>query len=472
MVSPPPRSSTSLAVLLLAAGACAQPTPGGSDQALACMPPDGDPAAAELPHGFAAPVPIRYQPAVLPADAMRVVYLNRGPRTYVAGIDDAQAGSSSVVAAQGLKSASLGGWKQGDKGWASTVACVRDQFARFQIAITDVRPVAPGYIEAHFGGDGTEVALHDGSGGIAPIDNSRCQVVDGGVVFVFSDLFGGNLRSICEVGAHEIAHVFSLDHEFRCKDPMTYVQGCGEKAFQPDAAPCGENTERACICARPSQNSVEILRARLGDRRSDVIPPMVELLPPIADPNGAGTYLTVRAHDPDAALAGVELHVFAGGVEQVSRCGDGRLPCTLDGELASFALPAAAVDQRVWAVAEDTSGNRSATAESVVRAGAPLGARLALAVAPLAAAYEASAIVEVQALVIAQAPIARAVVVWTDGLGQTVEVPLCPRDPETGGRYGVAMRLGRGDGPRSFHVRVVDTDGRTAVSQDETVPIR
>lgn len=450
-------------------GACAQSAPGQSDQALACLATDGNSISAELPHGFSAPVPVRYASVHLPPGASRVVYLNRGPRTYVAGIDDAQAGSSSVVTAQGLATASLPGFQQGDDAWKDLVACMREQYARFDIAVTDVRPVTAGFIEAHFGGKGPELGITDGSGGIAPIDSSRCDVVDGAVVFIFSDLFGNNLRSVCEVGAHEIGHAFSLDHEYRCKDPMTYVQGCGEKEFQPDEAPCGESGERACICGRKSQSSVVILQTQLGDRRSDVTPPSVELLPPIADPTGRSTYLQVRAHDPDAALAAVELHVVKDGKELVSRCGDGALPCTLDGELASFGLPQATSDQRVWAVAEDTGGNRSASLETIVKAGPPVVAELALAVAPLAAAYATDAIVEVQALVVSTAPVTEAVAVWTDGDGEPRELPLCPRGRD--GRMGVAVHLGRGAAARSFHVRVTDANGRTVVSQDEAVHV-
>jgi hypothetical protein len=458
---------------------CAQPAIEDGDQALQCLAADGALTAAEQAHGFSAPVPIRVAPIQLAPGSKHVVYLNRNPRTYVAGVDDAQIGSSSVLAAQSVKRASLGGFQQGDEAWNGLVQCVREQYARFDIAVTDVRPITPGYIEAHFGGSGPEVGITDGSGGIAPIDSQNCGTVDGAVVYVFSDLFGPNLRSICEVGAHEIGHAFSLDHEYRCKDPMTYVMGCGDKEFQLDDAPCGESSARACICGRTSQNSVDILQAALGDHVSDLQPPTVELMPPIADATGRFTYLQVRAHDPDAALRGIELHVItdgdAGGVETVSRCGDGRLPCTLDGELASFALPAAQSDQRVWAVAEDTGGNRTSTLEAVVRAGPPEAAALALAVAPVAARYNADGIVEVQALVIGEAPITEAVAVWTDGDGQVREIPLCARSghgPDgSEGRLGVSVHLGHGSAARSFHVRVTDQTGRVATSPDAHVVV-
>lgn len=450
-------------------GGCAQPEPEAGDTALACYAQSAA-LGAEQPHGFSAPVPIRVQAPARTSTGKRVVYLNRAPRSYVAGIDDAQAGSSSVLAAQDLRVASLPGFQQGEEAWSELVGCVRAQYAKFDVAVTDVRPVTPGYLEAHFGGSGRELGILDGSGGIAPIDSAACGIVEGAVVFVFSDLFGANTRSICEVGAHEIAHAFSLDHAYRCKDPMTYVQGCGDKEFQHEDAPCGESGARACICDRPSQNSVAVLSTKLGQQRSDVVPPTIQLLDPVAAPAGQGTYIQVRAHDPDAALLAIELHVVRHGVEKVSICGDALLPCTLDGELASFALPIARGDTRVWAIAEDTSGNRTASREVVVRGGVDEGdGAIALAVAPLATRYAPGGIVEVQALVLSNEPVTRAVLVWQDGDSLRHEIPLCPS--MMAGRYGVSMRLGHGDDARSFHIEVEDAIGRSARSADDEVQV-
>jgi hypothetical protein len=463
-----------LAFLLSAASlsACAQSSPATLDSALSCLPPDGTAAAAELPHSFSAPVPIHYEPAPHTPGTTRVVYMNRAARSYVAGIDDAQAGSSSVLSSQGVDAATLGGFQQGDTAWQGLVSCVRDQFAAFDIAITDVRPVEPGYVEAHFGGKGPEIGITTGSSGIAPIDNQHCGVVESGIVFIFSDLFGDDLRSVCEIGAHEVGHVFSLDHEFRCKDPMTYVEGCGEKDFQPMDTPCGENGPRACICGRPSQNSVSILYSQLGDHRSDVTPPVVQLLPPIANPSGDGTYLQVRATD-ETAISAIELHVVENGVETFSVCGDDTFPCTLDGELASFAYPVQTQNVQIWAVAEDTGGNRTSTQQIEVSAGAGVAAPLSLAVAPLAPRYPINGIVEIEALVVATAPLSSVVAVWTTADGTQTEIPLCPRSDIAGAnlRYGVSVHLGTATAVRNFHISATDTAGHSVVSQDQPVTI-
>ncbi len=151
-------------------------------------------------------------------------------------------------------------------------------------------------------------------------------------------------------------------------------------------------------------------------------------------------------------------------------CGDGQLPCTLDGELASFALPATRTDTRVWAVAQDTGGNRSASEEIVVRGGAGSAeVELALAVAPLATRYAPGGIVEVQALVLSDQAVSSATLVWQDGDGERHEVPLCPG--ALPGRYGVSMRLGHGEQPRSFYVQVTDALGRSVRSADDRVSL-
>src|SRR5688500_14988003 len=109
------RSCFTLAAALALApwlAGCAQPSPGLADQALACVDPEGASAGDESPHGFSAPVPIRFRPVALPSGQSRVIFLNRGPRTYVAGVDDAQSGTSSVLSAQGIETASLPGFKQ------------------------------------------------------------------------------------------------------------------------------------------------------------------------------------------------------------------------------------------------------------------------------------------------------------------------------------------------------------------------
>lgn len=456
--------------LTLAAG-CGRPVD-RADEALACLSPT-DSLSGETAHGFTEPVAIATATPARSGLGTRVVYLDRYARAYVGGADDAQAGVSSVVSSQKLAQVTLGGFQQGDGPWAQLVSCIRDQYARYDVAVTDIRPVTPGYVEAHFGGTGAELGLTDGAGGIAPIDSLHCGIVEGAPVFVFTDLFGANVRAMCEVGSHEIAHTFSLDHELDCRDPMTYIQGCGEKTFQQEAAQCGESSARPCLCNRPSQSSVVVLREQLGDARSDTVPPAVELLPLVADPSGVGTRVQIRAHDPDGALKAIELHRVYTSVaampEEVVTCGDGKLPCTLDGELASFDIPPTRTDSQVWAVAEDTAGNRTATAQVTLSALQVDSTALTIVLAPLAASYAADGVVQLQALVLAKQPLVEVTVVWPDAHGAVHELPMCPLAESSDGRWGVVIHLGTSREPRSFYVRATDSTGAGTQSSEQVV---
>ena len=90
------------------------------------------------------------------------------------------------------------------------------------------------------------------------------------IVFAFTDALPDHPRTVCEVLAQEIAHSFGLDHERLASDPMTYLEYDGERTFQDQMASCGEFTDRKCgingTTCRPRQNSVALLRERLGPR--------------------------------------------------------------------------------------------------------------------------------------------------------------------------------------------------------------
>jgi hypothetical protein len=194
-----------------------------------------------------------------------MIFLNREQATYVGGADDAPSGSSNVLAQKHIKSAALPAFAAGDDVWNELVACITADYAPFHVLVTDERPPAGPYVEAHFGGDGTEVHVPSGTGGVAPIDSSGCSVIDSAVVFIFADLYASNVQAMCNAGAQEIAHAFSLDHELLCEDPMTYLAGCGPKHFQDVDADCGEYQARGCTCDRASQNSVRTLYKKVGE---------------------------------------------------------------------------------------------------------------------------------------------------------------------------------------------------------------
>jgi hypothetical protein len=214
------------------------------------------------------------------------IFLNRYGGTYSGGPDDASANVSSVVAFAGVGQVVLGGYGGGDAAWTEIVGCVREQFAPFNVEVTDLEPASGEYVEAVFGGSGVELGM-SGYGGVAPIDTGSCSIIPRAVVFIFTHNLGGSSRVICEVAAQELGHAFSLDHAYLCSDPMTYLDGCGEKKFQDVDAECGEYAARECICGRPSQNSVRVLTEKLG--AASGVPPM-DPPPPTQDSCGGVDY--------------------------------------------------------------------------------------------------------------------------------------------------------------------------------------
>ena len=157
--------------------------------------------------------------------------------------------------------------------------------------------------------------------------------------------------------------------------------------------------------------------------------------------------------------------------EEVITCGDGRIPCTLDGELASFDVPPAPTDSQVWAVAEDTAGNRTSTPQATLFARPAGTTALTVVVAPLAAGYLVGGIVELQVLVLAQQPLVEVTAVWTDAHGAVHELPMCPVGVSSDARWGITVHLGDSRAERSFHIRATDATGSGAQSAEEVVSV-
>jgi hypothetical protein len=195
----------------------------------------------------------------------RVIYLNREGGILVPGDNDSARQRSSIVTAP----TAIAGWDVDDDAWADTVACVTELYAPFDVTVTDRDPGDVPHLEALFGGHPRDVGLPDNVGGVSPF-KTDCGIVERSIVFTFTDVLPDDTRTVCEVAAQEIAHSFGLDHEMLATDPMTYLPYHGERTFQDQLAPCGELENRACgingASCRQRQNSVQLLRQRLGTR--------------------------------------------------------------------------------------------------------------------------------------------------------------------------------------------------------------
>ena len=188
-----------------------------------------------------------------------IVFLNRSGGSYRAGFDSAVNNTSSIISGTRNISAFAGD----DADWETILEHMRIMFRHFDVSIVDVEPPPTGpYIEAVVGGTPGQAGFNSGTLGVAPV---YCAPARNTIVFIFSALIPGQNIAIAETIAHEVGHAFSLDHEYLCKDPMTYLEGCGEKRFQNRAVACGEFSERGCFCGGGEQNSYAVLRNAFGN---------------------------------------------------------------------------------------------------------------------------------------------------------------------------------------------------------------
>lgn len=425
-----------------------------------------------------------------PGEPPLKVFLNRFGGTFRPGQDDSRQNTSIVP----RQTSTIAPWSFGDAAWNQVVTCVEDQFARFNVLIVETEPPSnERYVEHVIGGQPGNVGLPNGVGGVAPIDNFNCRVIDTAINFTFSEVYGGNVQAICETAAQEIAHSFSLDHELHCPDPMTYLGGCGDKEFRDLDAQCGEFQPRACNCNRASQNSVEIMLEKLGPAGSGTVtpPPPTETVPPavsITSPGDNATLaqdstITITATATDnAAIATTELvWDFTGDVFACpTNFGGGAVTCTRTGTVSTWNVRVGQGSRRFSVRATDSSGNTAETSKRTVNLGdagtnpppADATPPLASIVSPAqSAVLPANATMTVVATATDNVGLASVELLWNF----TGDVFPCPFEgqavscTQNGNTFTWALNVGVG--LRAFQVRAIDTAGQIAVTNEITVEL-
>src|SRR5688572_27869037 len=119
------------------------------------------------------------------------------------------------------------------------MSCVREQFAEWNVRVTDREPSDDDYIEASVGGAATALGLPDQIGGIAPVPLCGSSTV--AVVFAFAVRADGReapAGELCVAIAHEVGHALGLSHEQHQADTMRAIVGAGLR-FQSEVSNCG-----------------------------------------------------------------------------------------------------------------------------------------------------------------------------------------------------------------------------------------
>ena len=196
------------------------------------------------------------------APSHRVIFLNKNGGTFSPGFDDSSRNVASVVD----EVSKVPAYEKSAANWKTLVACVKKQYAAYDVDVVDVDPGKVPHIEAVIGGSPKDIGMGSSVGGVSPMTSS-CDVIERSVVFVFSKQFG-DVQVECEIAAQEIAHSVGLDHEYLCEDPTSVLGGCGRKTFQDKAVACGEDSPRRCMCGDATQNAAKLLEKKLGGKHA------------------------------------------------------------------------------------------------------------------------------------------------------------------------------------------------------------
>lgn len=422
-----------------------------------------------------------------PGQAPLPIYLNRNGGTYSPGPDDSRNNTSIVPNSPSTVSAFSGSNAQ----WATVVDCLTEMFSPYNAVIVETEPASGEYIEAVIGGFPQELDLPNGVGGVAPIDSNRCRIIPNAVVYAFAGVYGNQMRDVCETAAQEIAHALSLDHEFHCPDPMTYLSGCGDKTFRDFDAQCGEYSARACNCGRPSQNSVDVLIEKLGAFNgtppppppNDPVPPVVNITAPgngDTFPENSTITVTVDATD-NLAIASTELvWQFTNATFPCPYTGSGgAVTCSRNGNVSTWQIRVGQGDRTFFARARDTAGNQVDTPPRTIHLGTAQPPPVNDTTPPVAAitapapgaSMPANSTIQIVANVSDDQGLASVDLVWTF-TGDTFP---CPYSGQTvsctasGGVY--TWNISVGVGTRRFQVRAVDLAGNTTNTPEQDVTL-
>jgi hypothetical protein len=276
--------------------------------------------ATQITAGDGVDLEVGEAPEVAAVATSRIVYLNKNGVTLQPGDNDSRINRSTIVTAQ----TAIPPWTISATNWTTVVTCMRDLFAAYDVQIVDSDPGNVPHMEAVFGGSPTQIGMDTTVLGVSPF-TLDCAVIENSVVFTFTGAFSFSPREACEVMAQEVAHSYGLDHELLASDPMTYLDYVGNRTFRDQTALCGEEiaAPRACgingsVC-RPNQNSVQLLKERLG--LADAIAPLLTLTTPPNFSTVPPGFVVKATGSDNKGVTGAVLKID--GIQADSRTGSG-----------------------------------------------------------------------------------------------------------------------------------------------------
>jgi hypothetical protein len=195
----------------------------------------------------------------------RVIVLQRDALQVIGGRDDARAHRSSLV--EPGVSVTVPRYRASNATWRRLKRCVAQKFEAYDVVVSDEIPDSGDYVLVKVGGRPADIGMAGKPlGGIAPFNG---HAIPNSIVFAFDQRGKYRTKNNCETVAHEVGHVFGLDHTMTCKDLMSYEHDCGAKRFVDAEMKCGEHEDRACEDRTPIQNSAAQLMSTLGPSREN-----------------------------------------------------------------------------------------------------------------------------------------------------------------------------------------------------------
>lgn len=243
--------------------------------------------------------------------------------------DDSRTNTSYIV--RGASNLALTPYAGSAASWNAIVACVRENYAPFNIQIVTTEPPAStSYYEAFAAGRPGELGFPSNNEGVASL--SCVGVIPNAISFSFLNLYPNDVDHACWIISQETAHNFGLHHSMLSTDAMTYQPAPARKRFINQtacigtASCCQPAAECMCPVANNEQNSYQRLLAIFGV--AGALPPAIDVQTPtpgqLVEPG-----FTVRAIVTDSE-----------GVRRVDLLIDGALSASLAAAPYQFATPA------------------------------------------------------------------------------------------------------------------------------------
>lgn len=203
-----------------------------------------------------------FSPEEAQAAGYYLLYVNRcqgGVTINRAGFEDSRTNNSTIIPS----STTFPAYPGSDASWNSLMSEVRGILTPFGIEVTDQDPGDTPHTEIIACGQsfrGPSVL------GVAPF---ACGLVANAIGYAFAEEHSSE-RQLAETIVHEAGHTWTLNHLYDCADPMTYLNGCGDKFFQDSALQCagvsggGVWQVEPCSCGGQTQNSHQTLLGYFG----------------------------------------------------------------------------------------------------------------------------------------------------------------------------------------------------------------